>query len=203
MVEDEAKPAAFAGGKGKAARRRKVGLGAADLGNHGRHGTAFERFLHGPQRIARTRHAQDDKTRHGKAKEIESGPVEGARFGGNEIGLDPDRVLAIVERQGRECCRKPSRRAAMERGRRRDFMQGPARETAFKRSVDGGNAKRYEPAARIRRGRQIGYGAPQVVEGFGRFGEHDRAQRAGFPRGKRCLFLVCSIFLQPLSDVKN
>jgi hypothetical protein len=41
------------------------------------------------------------------------------------------------------------------------------------------------------------------VDGFGRFGEHDPARRAGFPRGKRCLFLFCSILLQPLSDVKD
>jgi hypothetical protein len=181
VVENEAKPAAFAGGKSQAARRREVGLGAADLGDHGGHGTALERFLHGPQRIARPRHAQDDETRHGKAKEIETGPVKGARFGGDEIGLDPDRVPAIVERQGRERRRKSSRRAAMERGRRRDLMQGPARETAFKRSIDGGDAQRYEPTARIRRRRQIGYGAPQVVNGFGRFGEHDPARRASFP----------------------
>ncbi len=171
-MEDEAKPAAFAGGKGQAARCREIGLGTADLGDDGRHGTALERFLHGPQRIARTRHAQDDETRHGKAKEIESGSVKGTRFGGDEIGLDPDRMPAIVERQGRERRRKSSRRAAMERGCRRDLMQGPAGETAFKRSIDGGDAERHEPAAGICRGRQIGYGAPQVVNGFGRFGEH-------------------------------
>jgi len=47
-MQDETKPAAFAGRKREASHRREIGLFAHKLGHHRAHRAAFERFLHRP-----------------------------------------------------------------------------------------------------------------------------------------------------------
>jgi hypothetical protein len=161
VVQDEAEAAGFAGGESEPPRCREIGLLAREFGHHHAGGTAFERFLHGPQGIARAWYAQDDKALRGQAHEIETRPVKSTRLGSDEIGLDPHRLPTRPQRQRREGHRESHRGAAMGWGRGSDLMQGPAGEPAGKRPIDGGDAKAYEPAALIRQGcREIGDGAP-------------------------------------------
>jgi hypothetical protein len=159
-MQDEAEPAAFAGGEREPARRREIGRLARNFGHDRAHGAAFERFLHGPQGIARARHPQDDETLHGQAHEIEPRPVKGARLGDGEIGLDPHRVFAPTQRPHGQRHGKTRHRAALQRSRGANLMQSPARKATGERLIERGDAKAHQTTVLARHaGRKVRYGA--------------------------------------------
>ena len=141
VAQDQAEAAAGTGGERQPPRRREVGVIAHELGHHRARRAAFQRLLHRPQSVARTRHLEDDQALQGKPHQREPRPVKRARLGSDEIGPDPDRLPALAQRQHGERRGKPRRRAAVARRGRPDLMQGAAGQAAAERPVERGTPK--------------------------------------------------------------
>ncbi len=138
-MQDEAEPAAFARRDGEPARCREIGLPACQFRHDGSHGAAFECLLHGPQGIPRARHPQNGETPHGQTHELEPRPVRRARLRGGKIRLDPQRLSGSMQcpyGQRRQRHDETRRRAAMQRCRRADLMQGPAGKAAREHLIE-------------------------------------------------------------------
>jgi hypothetical protein len=136
VAQEKAETAAGTCREREPPRRHEVGVVARELGHDGAGRLALQRFLHRPQRIAGTRHFQDDEAREGKPHHREPGPVKLARLGGGKVGTDPDRLSAPAESQHGERHGEPGRRAAVARCGGTDLMDRAAIETAVERPVE-------------------------------------------------------------------
>ena len=136
VAEQQPDPAAVARGEREPPRRGEVRR-RAKLRHHGRDRAAFQRLLHGKQRIDRARHARNQEPPGIEPELIEPRAIKRAGLERAEIGRDPERLLARFARQRRQRDGEAHRGAGMA-GRRAQLMQGRAGQAAAERRIDPG-----------------------------------------------------------------
>jgi hypothetical protein len=83
---------------------------------------------------SRARHLEDNQALQGNQREPR--PVKLTRFGGDEIGPDPDRLPAFAQRQHGERRSEPRRRSAIAGRGWPDLVQGALGKAAAERPVE-------------------------------------------------------------------
>lgn len=133
-----ARACAFARGKREAAGGRKVRFDAiaSEFGHDAGERAAAQSLLHRPQHINGARHAQHEKPRRSKAKQIKTGTIGTAALVHGEIGGDPQHLAARSLRTCGQRQRKAARRRKMNRRGWRNLVQRAARKTAAESLID-------------------------------------------------------------------
>ena len=137
MPQKQAERAAVAGGERKPPRCCQVGRSIiGQFGDNAAESAAFERFLHGKERIDGARHAQDQKSLRPQAEQIEPGAIRKAGFAPGEIGW-----IQSVAWPARAASERASLKRRERWAQQDNFMQGLARKTP-PRQNRGRNAER-------------------------------------------------------------
>lgn len=106
MPQQKAEAVMRAGGKRKPSGRGQVGGVIRQFGDDGRDRPAFERFLHREQCIERAARAQHQKTPRAQPEQVETEAVQRAGLEARDIGLDEQRLAAVLGGKARQRERK-------------------------------------------------------------------------------------------------